>query len=174
MSDDIFDDYIGTNPNGKYPCEEGEIGRCGCPKHKGGPISAPSDWAMEEARKVFYSVNLSGLKYQSAATDLVRNIALALDAARKVPEGCVRLPDGRDVKVLGTLPMTADGCVVAPGARVHYNFIEGTETLVVFGTFAGQFDCGMESNSEWTDVRDSDKCYSTREAAEAERKTEST
>ncbi len=33
--DDIFDDYTGPNPNGKYPCEEEGVGRCGCPIHKG-------------------------------------------------------------------------------------------------------------------------------------------
>lgn len=35
------------------------------------------------------------------------------------PPGCVRTPEGKDLKMLGELPMTADGCVVGYGARLY-------------------------------------------------------
>lgn len=41
----------------------------------------------------------------------------AIAAALTVPEGHVRLPSGEDVKVLGELVMTIDGCVVGKNAK---------------------------------------------------------
>lgn len=78
-------------------------------------------------------------------------------------EGCVRLPDGRDVKVLGELPMTADGCVVGNHATLWA--ADPAETF-----------CMRVDNIGCTDVAESDsfwevgQLYSTREAAEAARK----
>ncbi len=45
-------------------------------------------------------------------------IASAIRSVATPPEGCVRDDKGVDRKVLGTLPLTADGCVVANGAQV--------------------------------------------------------
>lgn len=47
-------------------------------------------------------------------------IASALAARGRVREGHVRLPDGMEVKVLGTLPMTADVCIVGDGVELHH------------------------------------------------------
>lgn len=46
--------------------------------------------------------------------------------ALTVPDGHVRLPSGEDVKVLGTLPMTADGCVVGNKAYL-WNVVPGSK-----------------------------------------------
>ncbi len=45
--------------------------------------------------------------------------ALIAPVCRLPRAGHVMLPDGKEVKVLGTLPMTADGCVLVVGARVY-------------------------------------------------------
>lgn len=69
--------------------------------------------------------------------------------------------------VLGKLPLTADGYVLLPGAIVFYNFDEGTAPLKVFMVSSDQCECdGVDYDMlEWSDVRDNEKCYSTREAA---------
>lgn len=60
------------------------------------------------------SVRAPDMRYIGvAATDEeARKFATELNASKLPPPGHVLLPDGRCVKVLGTLPMTADGCVV--------------------------------------------------------------
>lgn len=95
----------------------------------------------------------------------VGKMAAAL-LARAVPEGCVRLPDGRDVRVLGTLPMTKDGCVMGDWASVY----------VRLGEFATGVGPVRSMAYVWTPVGDgrnerrgypSDECYADRSAAEA-------
>ena len=54
----------------------------------------------------------------ATAKDPVKLLRSKLESAkddRNPPPGHVRLPDGRDVRVLGELPMTADGCVLGNG-----------------------------------------------------------
>jgi hypothetical protein len=103
--------------------------------------------------------------------DLLAHIAsVKAELSRRMtpPPGCVRLPDGRDVEVLGgieNLPMTADGCLVTSGGVVwgpsphpadlriiRYDFITGPEV-----------SDGDRFIVPW------DVCYSTPEAAEAAR-----
>jgi len=72
------------------------------------------------------------------------------------PSGCVRTPDGRDVRVLGTLPMTADGCVVGDGARL-FSDVGDVRTHICTSAWASP---PFPANDGW---------YSTREAAEAAR-----
>lgn len=85
---------------------------------------------------------------------LADSIDIALSEV-KVKEGHVRLPDGREPMVLGTLPMTADGCVAGSGARVWGGREDlppiAREVAVVTDCERGRWPV------EW--------CYSTREAA---------
>jgi len=82
-------------------------------------------------------------------------IVRALQAAHKPPPGHIIDDAGVVRKVLGTLPVTADGCVVGVGAQVWFIAYGGTEIL-------------------WAIIHDSRKgwlqspvCYSTAKAAEA-------
>lgn len=70
----------------------------------------------EQARKIWDVVNGRG----GGTKEAIAAYASALRAAATVQEGCVMLPGGKVVKVLGTLPMTADGCVVGDGASIWY------------------------------------------------------
>lgn len=74
-------------------------------------MNTPSerDWADEKAREI-YDQFRRAMAY-GEPFDLKSAMAQALRAARRVPEGYVREGDV-DRKVLGTLPLTADGCVV--------------------------------------------------------------
>jgi hypothetical protein len=67
-------------------------------------MNTPSEWADEKARDIVH-------RHCGSPDDLINGIAKALRAARRVPDGHVREGDV-DRKVLGTLPKTADGCVV--------------------------------------------------------------
>ncbi len=127
----------------------------------------PSEWAKAHANKLISDAFAGKWMYDGG----VRDLALALDAARAVPEGHVRLPDGREVKVLGTLPMTADGCV----ATINGTFYTPPE---------GDLD-GICSMAAWSEggspvgkrigfpvtyigaerTWNSNECYSTPEAA---------
>lgn len=150
----------------------------------------PSDWAMGEAGNVIGSAKDFSLDLESGYirnntekyhASTITRIALALDAARKVPDreraeldeilaiankplnppdGCVRLPDGRDAKVLGTLPITADGCVIGDDCKVFYD--GGTVCAELFRS-------ANPGESDWRPFHPH-KAYSTREAAEAARK----
>lgn len=59
-----------------------------------------------------------------AESVLIDAIAAALVEAATVADGMVRIVD-RDVRVLGELPMTADGCVVGRCASVWTLGVEG-------------------------------------------------
>jgi len=83
------------------------------------------------------------------------------------PPGCVRLPDGRDVKVLGELPMTADGCVFGINAPAVYSFCPPkTGSVVRVAVQADPEPCSECGASDFYAARE---CYSSIEAAEAAR-----
>lgn len=101
-------------------------------------------------------------KRSAIIAELERRSTALRDAAR-VPEGYVRTADGVDRKVLGTLPITADGCVPGLGASVSWPGY-GEEYVYdghVRYSLVWAASIPVESS---TPVRD---CYSTREAAEA-------
>jgi hypothetical protein len=92
-----------------------------------------------------------------------RAVLPLLRSALNPPDGCVRLPDGSEPKVLGTLPMTADGCVVGNHANLWANDGEVNPMRLRVDNIG----C-----SDWGDGEDfweAGECYSTREAAEAAR-----
>lgn len=96
-------------------------------------------------------------------------------ATSGVKDGHVRLPDGREVKVLGTLPMTVDGAIIGAGADVRVFWSRDDladkewEGWPVASVGAGH----SESNHFiWADLCGNgpvatNVLYSTREAAEA-------
>ena len=97
-------------------------------------------------------------------SDEGREISALADAIcvmlREKPGTCIidRDADGKAVvrKVLGTLPLTADGCVAGNGAEISFwsPGYQAPWTEIVFMT--GAMGDDVEVN----------KCYSTREAAE--------
>lgn len=108
------------------------------------------------------------------------SIARALAARSAVPDGHVRLPDGREVKVLGTLPKLADGTLYG-GIDDDYN-IERVWCVRPFDRKVVE----MEPQAFWSELGDwrvvsvepidaegnrvthpLSWCYSTQEAAEA-------
>jgi hypothetical protein len=95
-----------------------------------------------------------------------RAVLPLLRSALNPPEGCVRWPDGSEPRVLGTLPMTADGCVVGidsfvwtmpPHCANPAGF--GFRVTEIHASGPGHREC----EPKWGD------CYSTRQAAEAAR-----
>ena len=100
--------------------------------------------------------------------ECLRIMERALTASRKAPEGCVIDDTGTVRKVLGTLPITADGCVVMPGGFVwlmppHCANPAGFGFRVLEIGDAGFINTKprTETDARWSD------CYSTRAAAEA-------
>ena len=100
----------------------------------------------------------------------LRPILIALLTSHARPAaGFIREATGPDRKVLGTLPVTADGCVLVPdrsGCPTIWNNDQHRKWAQLTrdddGAWGGVFDkC-------WRFVED---CYSTREAAEAARLT---
>jgi hypothetical protein len=92
-----------------------------------------------------------------AITEMVRKHATP-------PPGCVRTHEGRDVRVLGELPMTADGCVAThskflyhPDSGPCYMVPDGHDRPSAAKVFGGAI---LVSVSE---------CYSSEQAAEAAR-----
>lgn len=96
-------------------------------------------------------------------------IVRALQQARTPPPGHIIDDQGVVRRVLGTLVLTADGCVWAHGAKVywhedpHEQSLENINDDIAFfeehGTDADGEVCGT-----WEKVS---QCYSTRESAEA-------
>lgn len=84
-------------------------------------------------------------------------ITTALLSAARVPDGCAR--EGvTDRKVLGTLPLTADGCVCGAGGKVYVNSMVQKQVI----------ECEVrDGRFGWLT---SPLCYSTRDAALAARK----
>lgn len=111
-------------------------------------------------RKQGLRVHVGGISWWM---DLPESLATALRDAARVPEGCVRTADGVDRKVLGTLPLTADGCVVMPGEMVYVPDYAFAWTLQPEQTVAV---ATQDSDGYWRDMVVGE-CYSTREAAEA-------
>jgi hypothetical protein len=107
-----------------------------------------------EATEVFYAV----------VEALERRYAAALRAAARVPEGYVR-QGTRDMPLLGTLPVTADGCVAGDCAEVFVTEGEDEPVAEVRLDKSG-YTCEVEGF--WP----VEECYSTREAAEAARGAE--
>lgn len=94
---------------------------------------------------------------------IVRQLSAELTRRMTPPEGHVRLPDGKDVKVLGTLPMTADGVVVGEGASPLWIWTDD-DGLQNDGTSRLHLDHYDDYPVEYA--------YSTHEAAEAARAKE--
>lgn len=96
---------------------------------------------------------------------LAELIAAALRAAATVPEGYVRTGT-TDHKLLGTLPMTADRCVIGDWATPFVLHLSGdvhqgtTRTITYSWTDTTP---GRRENRPY----DGSLCFSTREAAEA-------
>lgn len=142
---------------------------------------SPSEWAMGEAKKIASQIFDTTGPLASFHAPLAKVISHALDAARKVPDGCVRL-GATDHKLLGTLPTTADGRAVGHGSPVWRKPIvsgdsvywDTGEELTEFFEYNGTFVAldylsnsvgGLENHAVPIS-----QCYSTREAAEAARK----
>ena len=82
-----------------------------------------------------------------------------------IPANHIRTPDGKDVKVLGEIPLTADGCLVGMHAKLHY-FEEPyeqshypTDDSAFFDDIAFMNDEVVGGSVPFA------KCFSTREAA---------
>jgi len=125
-------------------------------------MTIPSD----VARKAREIVDHHWTKYGDFA---VRQQAIeAITDALTIPAGHVRTPDGVDRKVLGTLPVTADGVIAGSGAALYWNHGDGSPcndgTMKVY-------------------VQDNTSCpsahfylgawYSTRESAQAAQRSKS-
>lgn len=87
-------------------------------------------------------------------------IVRALQAARTPPPGHIIDDAGVVRKVMGTLPMTADGCVVGDAAHLWTNNAGEVNALRADAIGATEF-------GEDGDFYEAAECYSTREAAEA-------
>lgn len=73
-------------------------------------VTKPSDRDRREAAAAIIEWRETRPRDEAAADALLEEIfARALAARSAVPDGHVRLPDGREVKVLGDIILTADG-----------------------------------------------------------------
>jgi len=106
-------------------------------------------------------------RHEPPRINLYDEIAKVIRNEATPPPGCVRLPDGRDVKVLGELPMTADGCVFGINATAVYSFFPPQSGQVV--RVAAQSDPEPCSECGADDFYAARECYSSKEAAEAAR-----
>lgn len=114
-----------------------------------------SDFAIAHARNV--------AKVEAAMEDAYRT-GLTSNAEVRPPPGHVLLPDGRCVRVLGELPMTADGCVIGRNARLWLDLPDVT-------AYCGEVFCDpivWQADGPSACV-EPNQCYSTREAALAAR-----
>lgn len=132
------------------------------------------------------------LDWQHQCRWMQDRIAAVIQAERDVrpPNGHVVTDDGVVRKVLGTLPITADGCVVMPGIEVFHpqqDFSFHLEVMALHGDERQDDDYPLPEDCEYMghysyyerdtgystyesyDVR---ACYSTREAAEAAKNKE--
>ena len=120
-------------------------------------MTTDADRAREIAETVF---PLGGFGCDGAHSRLYNRIASALTAARKAPEGCVIDDKGTVRKVLGTLPITADGCVCGLGEYSMWHRFGSEHRSVMI---CAQWPFGHE----YDPASDFDEVYSTRDAAEA-------
>lgn len=133
--------------------------------------------ARAKAAKILETSGVGKLLDMGPWEDLIDSISEALLSASRPPAGFVRDEHGVDRRVLGTLPVTADGCVV--GVRDEYD-----EAGEVVCTTCGQmhdpkdihlwhpdFDDPGHLCSDFQFVGFTDRptiqFYSTREGAEA-------
>jgi hypothetical protein len=126
-------------------------------------MTTPSDAARLKAEEV-----VSQYWSKSDDSGLRRHTVDAIAIALTIPAGHVRTPDGVDRKVLGTLPVTADGVIAGSGAALYWNHGDGSPcndgTMKVY-------------------VQDNTSCpsahfylgawYSTRESAQAAQRSKS-
>lgn len=123
-----------------------------------------SDWAMNKAKAIVDDIRFKFNYAPTYETEwTLHAIATALREAARVPEGCVRDDKGVDRKVLGTLPVTADGAVVMVGQMVWPPRRGSAFTLLSNRTIAIAVPNG---DGQWRDMTVGE-CYSTREAAQA-------
>lgn len=116
-------------------------------------------------------------RLQQAIADALRDSA---GMAKKAPPGHIIDEHGYERRVLGTLPLTADGCVAAPKMNTWRRCAD--KSIVALGVLSIEInDSGHPSDIHESErwlvlVRDGDgdeykvflgDCYSTREAAEA-------
>lgn len=106
---------------------------------------------------------------QAYMSGYARGLADGRKEAANIPPDSIMLPDGRVVRVPGTLPMTADECVPTYGgfvycpkggkAHVHETDAYCTDTCC--------WSSGCQGDSGSGEHHPFSKCYSTRAAAEA-------
>ncbi len=114
------------------------------------------------------AISTKWIYYPEITGDLRDEAARRLRAAAGVQEGYIRDDKGVARKVLGTLPMTADGCVVGFNSVIWHC----DDQINING--CRPYCCGSKC---WSDGFQGDSgdgrhhkpeaCYSTREAAEA-------
>ena len=124
--------------------------------------------AREQAERIASAHDLSPANKRLLAS----SIANALLAASKPPPGHI-IDENGVRKVLGTLPLTADGCVAIPFISVVYHPEHPSRSLdvdVCNDEVIGQVSVPSSDGEfvEWHEYAIGD-CYSTREAAEAAR-----
>lgn len=125
------------------------------------------------------NMTVEGLaKHNENMKEAVESIAAAIQAERDVrpPKGHIVTDDGVVRKVLGTLPMTADGCVATINGTFYTpqdgdpdgicGMAAWAENNAPVGRRLGFCVSYVGSYRTWN----SNECYSTREAAEAAKK----
>lgn len=139
-------------------------------------MNTPSEWANDKAGDI--AIRFS--KYPDGrvaygpihAGELSDAIALALDAARRAPEGHIIDDKGKVRKVLGTLPVTKDNVVVGEGAVVVGPCGHEIKVNVRPHVWCGEGNCwsdGCQNDSGSGESYQISECFSTREAAEKAR-----
>lgn len=100
---------------------------------------------------------------------LTRAIAAAIHEASKAPPGHI-LDGGVVRKVLGTLPITADGCVITDENTCSLVNIKGEKLDAIgHGMAWGPVTFCVDTGERCRVAYSFSECYSTREAAEAAR-----
>lgn len=108
------------------------------------------------------------LDWQRTREWLCRKISAAIQAERdaRPPKGHIVTDDGVTRRVLGELPVTADGCVVGDSWCGWLFWIRGIHNDVV-GPSHSESRVEFSGPEQWHRPHN---CYSTREAAEAAKK----
>jgi hypothetical protein len=78
--------------------------------------------ARAKASKILETSGVGKLLDMGPWEDLVDFISAALLAASRPGEGMIRTHEGKDLRVLGTLPVTADGCVAGVGGHIWHAY----------------------------------------------------
>ena len=139
--------------------------------------TTPTDADRAAAEKIAGEAELEVMAFRSQdpeALDLLNaamiqlrtDIAQAIADARAVKAGHVRLDTGEEVRVLGTLPMTKDGCVIGDWALPYVHLLDDTIKRGTSRTFTYAWTTttpGRKENKAYA----ADMCYSSHTAAEA-------